>query len=355
MKNKYTNAVAKISAIALVVVAFGFPSLAVQAASLTSLSDNMTRLAENTASDHDIRFVTPSGGGVAAGETITLTFSADFDLATNTVAFGDIDFAEGSSNDCTTATWTEKTLAGTPSGTTWGAAISGQVLTITSGSDTVTADRCVRILIGTNASGGANRIVNGPEDDDDTIAIAGTFGDTGTITVDIIADDTVDITATVNQSISFTISDNDIEFGTLSSGAAKYADNAAGDTSEVEAHTLTAGTNATSGYIIYVSGATLTSGSDTITAIGGTNTASSPGSEQFGIRFTASGGSGTVSAPYAAAGFAYDGASAADEVASSTGPSATTTYSARYLANIAALTEAGSYSTTLTYTATATY
>ena len=39
-------------------------------------------------------------------------------------------------------------------------------------------------------------------------------------------------------------------------------------------------------------------------------------------------------------------------VATSTTPSAITTYSVRYLANIAALTEAGSYTTSNTYVAT---
>ena len=64
---------------------------------------------------------------------------------------------------------------------------------------------------------------------------------------------------------------------------------------------------------------------------------------------TASGGSGTVSAPYDGAGFA---AAFPDEVASATGASADTTYSVRYVANIAGNTEAGSYTSTLTYIAT---
>ena len=107
--------------------------------------------------------------------------------------------------------------------------------------------------------------------------------------------------------------------------------------------------------MIYVSGATLTSGANNIDAIGGTNTASSPGTEQFGVRYSASGGSGSVDAPYAAAGFAYNGVSSPDNIASVAGATATTTYSARYVGNITAVTPSGSYATTLTYTATATY
>jgi hypothetical protein len=357
MKKLYNSWIPKVLAVAIVVVGVGIQSQMVFALSLTSLSDNMSRLQASTASDHEIKFVTPAGGGVAAGQTLTFTFSADFDLATQTVAFGDIDFAEGTTNNCTSATFNEKTLAAAPSGATWGAAISGQVLTITSGTDTVTADRCIRLKIGDNATGGAgnNQIINGAADDDDTITIAGTFGDTGTISVDIITDDQVDITATVSPSITFSINATAIEFGTLTAADDTFADLSGGNATEVEAHQLAAGTNATSGYVMYVSGATLTSGGNSIDAIGASNTASAAGTEQFGVRYTASGGSGAVLAPYAASGFAYNGVSSPDDIASAAGPTATTTYSARYVGNITAVTEAGSYATTLTYTATATY
>jgi hypothetical protein len=104
-----------------------------------------------------------------------------------------------------------------------------------------------------------------------------------------------------------------------------------------------------------VNGATLTSGANTITAIGSSNTASSAGTEQFGLRMSASGGSGTVSVPYAASGFAFDTAAFPDQVASASGSSANTTYSVRYLGNITAQTEAGAYTATLTYVATANF
>jgi hypothetical protein len=79
------------------------------------------------------------------------------------------------------------------------------------------------------------------------------------------------------------------------------------------------------------------------------------GTEQFGFRLTASGGNGAVVAPYAASGFAFNTAGLPDQVATSTTASANTTYSARYLANINASTEAGSYTATLTYVATANF
>lgn len=154
--------------------------------------------------------------------------------------------------------------------------------------------------------------------------------------------------------ITFTISDTSIGFGALSSTATRYASgDGSGSATETEAHTLVAATNAANGYTIMVTGTTLTNvGSDTIDYIGGSNTAPSIGTEQFGIRLTASGGSGTVSAPYAAAGFAYDLLNFPDIIASSTGPSTATTYSVRYMSNISSITESGSYSADVTYTMT---
>lgn len=328
-----------------------FPSTAM-ASTLTSYSVTLSRLKVSQAANQEIKFVTPTG--VSAAGTITLTYSAEWALGS--VAFGDIDFATGSTNNCVSATFTEQTLAGSPSGATWGAAKASQVITLTSGSGTVTADRCVRIRIGTNAvtgTTGTNQITNPTDVDDDDTVVAATAADSGTASVDIITDDQVVVTATVAPTLTFAISDTTIGFGTLSSSAARFATgDTLGGSSAAGAHTLTASTNAASGYNISLTGNTLTDGLKTVTAIGSSNTASSTGTEQFGVRYAASGGSGTVTAPYAASGYAFDSAAFPDEIAASTVPSATTTYTADYIANIAATTEAGSYSATLTYVAT---
>ena len=159
--------------------------------------------------------------------------------------------------------------------------------------------------------------------------------------------------------LSFSISDNSIGFGTLSSSDDFFANGVGtGSATEVEAHTLTASTNATNGYLITIDGTTLRSSPTMITimAIGSNNTSSLAGTEQFGLRATASGGNGSVSAPYAAAGFALDTAAFPDEIASDAdGDDVSTTYSIRYLANIANITEAGSYTATLTYVVSATF
>lgn len=166
------------------------------------------------------------------------------------------------------------------------------------------------------------------------------------------------------QSLTFSISANAIDFGALSATAARFATtNAAsgGSASETVAHTLSASTNASGGYIITVQGATLThtsNGSFSITAITPSavdvTLAGSKGTEQFGLRLTQS-GTGTATSPYngAANFYAYNGTAAAtSQAASGAGDGTSTTFSVYYASNISAVTEPGNYNTNLTYTAT---
>jgi len=345
-----------ISATTIAALLFMFligPERALAVGYLTALKDTVSDESPSVVANHTIVFTTPTG--VTSGQTIILTF----DNSTSVPAaldYTDIDLMDDG---------VDVTLAAAPTGTTWGVVrTSSAVITFTNGTAVVAAGSIITIEIGTNATTvttGDQQITNGAVGTT-KLVITGTFADTGTIAIPIISDDTVVVNAIVQPTITFTVSDNTIYFGNLRSAGICFAQGTdpgavtCPTTTETEAFYLTASTNATSGYIITVQGPTLTSGVNTITAIGGTNTASSPGSEQFGIRFNASGGSGTVTAPYAAAGYAYAAtASTASQIASATGPSATTTYGARYLANISAVTEAGTYTASHTYIATATY
>jgi hypothetical protein len=162
------------------------------------------------------------------------------------------------------------------------------------------------------------------------------------------------------ETISFSISDNSVGFGTLSQSAARYATgNGLGTTTSSEiAHTLVASSDATGGYVIGLSGNTLTCSAcagATISAIGATATTSQPGTEQFGVRIATSTGNGTLYAPYNSSLWAFDTASFPDIIASGAGDSASTTYPVRYLSNISGVTEVGSYSTSVTYTVTGTF
>ncbi len=331
------------------------------AAALTTLSDTQSSLKISTLSDHTIQFVTPTG--VAAGQNITVTFPVGY--ATGTFALLNFDFATSTSATC--SGFADAPLANSPSGLTWGVAASSSLgFTITSGTATIPANRCIQIRVGGNATFGGNgttTITNPSSANTYAITISGTFGDTGTITQNIITDDTVSVSATVQQSLTFTISTTTIYFGNLGSGAAKFASstNSAGDTIETIAHTIAVSTNAPSGYTLSIRGQTLTSqqnASNTITYIGVSPLPSAPGTEQFGTRATVSGGTGaTVDATYASTtAYGYD-ATATTSAAFAVGSGATNanTYSLRYIANIAGLTEAGTYTASVVYVTTANY
>lgn len=322
---------------------FFSPNIAV-AASLTAVSDTVSNLTASATANHTIKFTTPSG--VASGQTIILTF----DNSTNvgSVAFGDIDLQDDG---------TDVVLAATTSGTTWGVAKTSTTITFTNGTTAVAAGSIITIKIGTNATGGVNQITNGAAGTT-VLRVSGTFGDVGALSMAIVSNGVVAVSAEVLGSITFSVSSNAIYFGNLRTNGACFAQgtnpgNVTCPTqTETEAFNITAGTNAPTGYTMSVQGDTLKSGANSIDALA-TNSASAPGTEQFGMRMTATGGSGTVTAPYAASGFAYTGtASTPAQIASYTGPTAITTYSVRYLANIAALTEAGSYSTAHTFVTT---
>ncbi len=344
MLNKLTGAVL------VVLLVAAWPAQTARAAALTSKSDTLSSQKISTLSSHTIKFTTPTGAGDST-DTIIITFPSDFNFTSK--AISTVTFTHGA----TTGAESTETLAASPSATAWGAVFSGtqnRILTLTAPTDGVGAaavaasDKIILTYDSTNSTNATSAASY-------TIAISGTFGDTGDIVINILADDQVAVTATVDESLTFTISDNTTEFGTLTSADDFFADDSGGNATEVEAHTLVVGTNATNGYTMTVNGATLTSGANTITAIGSSNTASSAGTEQFGLRMTATGGSGTVTAPYAAAGFAFDTAAFPDQVASASGASANTTYSVRYLGNITSSTEAGAYTATLTYVVAANF
>ena len=340
-----------ISAVLLfAVLLYAVPFKFAFAATITSASDTMSNLTISATSTHAIKFTSPTGASDNT-DTIIVTFPSDFNFTSKVI--GGLSFTHGAS----TGLENTETLAASPSATAWGAVLSGtqnRILTLTAPSDGIGAatvalsDKLIIGYTGTNS-------INPTTPASYAVNIAGTFGDTGDMTINILTNSQVSITAVVPQSLTFSISDNTIGFGNLLSGSARFADGTgAGVGAEAEANNLVVGTNAPNGYTMSVAGNTLTSGANTVTAIGGSNTASSPGSEQFGLRMTATGGSGSVTAPYAAAGFAFT-AGSATQAASASGASANTTYSARYLANITANTEAGSYAAALTFVATANF
>ena len=354
------------SFIAIITIFFGsFAGFSekVLAASVTTFSDTLSTLQASTAANHTIYFVTPSG--VASGGIVTLTFDADF-TGVSSIDNTDLDFAEGDSGTCSTASYTEETLvASGATSSQFNASASGQVITFESGgaSATVAAARCIRIKIGTNATSGVTggeQISNGVAANAHSLTIGGSFGDSGTAAIDIIADDSVNITATVDPTITFAIDDTTVGFGTLTTGTASWA---TGDTNGVTsvpadtsgAHQMTLATNAASGYSITYNGATLTSGGNTIdVATISEDDDGSPGSEQFALGLDDNGGNATIASAYdlATANSYSFVAGTTTTVASETIATATETFDVQYIANVAGLTEAGSYTTNITWIAT---
>ncbi len=340
----------------MLIFLFSFPFSYINAASLTNLSDTLSTESASTVSTHTISFITPTG--VGSGDTIILTFSSSATAPSinASLTFTDVDVLDDG---------VDLTLASTPSGATAGVVrTSATVITFTNGTSAISAGSIVTFKIGTNAtnqSTGVFGITNGTVGTM-YVAITGTFGDTGVMSVPILSSSAVSVSATVNETLSFSLSDSDIFFGKLSSSFACFAQgsdpgssSACPTTSEAEALSISAQTNSPTGYTITVEGATLTSGLNTITALPA-NTNSSAGSEQFGMRLVHSGGSGSVTAPYSASGYAYTASSGSPvQVASVSSETTTDTYSVRYIANIASNTEAGSYSTTQTFVATANF
>ncbi len=134
-------------------------------------------------------------------------------------------------------------------------------------------------------------------------------------------------------------------------------------------HTMTAAVNTSGGYTIaYTPTTTLTSGGNTITAMASQDT-STPTTEQFGFNLvanttaahTASNFGANPSGGFGAALSGYDTANefkfavGGGDIASAGSASDTTVYTVSYIANVDYLTEAGTYSTPVTYTISVNY
>jgi hypothetical protein len=140
-----------------------------------------------------------------------------------------------------------------------------------------------------------------------------------------------------------------------------------GDFSPTQSQTGTsvmqAMTNAANGYVITVNGTTLSSGANTIAAMGTqspNSTGCSPsctstlGVSQFGLNETASGGGSGVLSP------GYDILSSyrffsGDSIAAAGGPTDANTYTSNYVVNIRGSQAAGVYTATMTYICTASF
>lgn len=230
-----SNKAIRIFLTALIIVTAVYPlfSTIVSSASLTAMSNTMTRLKVSQLSDHVVKFTTPTG--VAAAGTITIDFNTA-SFSTGSTEFGDVDFTHGA----TTGLETSETLAATCSAATWGAAFATNVLTLTSCSGTVTAGDKVIITIGLAAAGGNAQITNPGSNGSKSIAITSGASDSGTLAVAIMTEDQVTVSATVDPSVTSLLSATTCALGpgSLSETAIRYC-----------TYNNTVSTNASSGYV----------------------------------------------------------------------------------------------------------
>lgn len=149
-----------------------------------------------------------------------------------------------------------------------------------------------------------------------------------------------------------TVAGTSVNFGTFSSTSASTGTSV-----------MAASTNGGTGYAITVNGATLTSGGNTISALA-SQTASSTGTEQFGLNLRDNATPNVGSDPSGSGGGSYNANYGTadqfrfvtgDTVASSGGATDANAFTVSYLVNVGGATEAGTYTATMTYIATATF
>ncbi len=230
-----------------------------EAAAIRNSSDTLNNSAPNATSNHSIVFTSPTG--VAAGQTIIITFPSGFST-TSGFTFADMDLS-GATNG-------EQTLAAVASGASWGATTTGDVtITFTSGTATLPASEVVTIEIGDNAAAGGtgdSYLTNPTKSaatgtaDIITISVSGSFTDSGDILVAIIEGVTVSVT--VDESLTFSIAaqtaaqcaDYDNAAGTevtTTSSTVPFAQPAL-DTFIDACQSVSVSTNASSGYVVTV-------------------------------------------------------------------------------------------------------
>jgi hypothetical protein len=305
------------------------------AASLTAISDTMSRVQAAANSSHTMRFTTPTGA-TTSGKTLIITFPAGFNFTSKTIAT--VSFTHGAS----TGLETVETLAASPGASVWGAVFSGSnnvVLTLTSPTSGAALTAGDKVIITYSSVNSVN-----PSAGSYVIPVTGNIGDTGSMAVSVIAGDQIPVTASVDPSVTFTATTTTLALGTLASGSISSTSGASN---------LTIGTNGGNGYTIAVSdaGSGATAGlysSASSTLIPTSTTTLSAGTEGYGGICAKVGGSGSCT--FTGTANAVTAFSLTPTTFASYGskPAGTETYSINVRAAISTSTTAGSYADTLT-------
>jgi hypothetical protein len=257
------QAVAITVSLALFLWSTGLTSLihSVEAVSITSASDTLSNSEPSQGSQHVIAFTTENG--LSIGQTIVLSFESGFDLTGLNI--GDISL---------TINGNATSTASSPAAGTWGVATgtpTGQDVQFTTPTDYgVSSSSAIVLTIGSTTN---TMIVNPSATSSYYIDVGGTMTDSGQVRVAII--DTVTVSASVNTSLTFTVSGVDAgadvngspttTVATTSNVALPFGVLPVGS-SRTLAQRLNVATNATNGYTVTVAqdGELQTSLGDTI-------------------------------------------------------------------------------------------
>ena len=317
---------------------------------LFGISATFSTVAPSTNATETIVFTTSStGGGVAGGQTITIAWPTAW-TGLSSLVTGDMTMR----NVTQSVNYPLTTSIPSSGQVKWALSASTITFTLASSGVTVHAGDQLKITFG------STNFIQNPAAGNYTIALTSGATDTGSTTVPIVAN-TVVISGTVNQYMTFALTGNSAALGSLSSSTA----------TQNCADYFDFGTNAPAGGTITYSGTTLTAGNGTdnfgTACVAGCT--SSTGTTQFGFNLmhntapttcgtavaATTGGTpiGTVAAGYSTANtYQFH---TGDTIASASAPIASTRYYLAFLANVSALQAAGSYTTNLTFTAAATY
>jgi|GEM_PF-915368 len=349
----------------LVIIAASLPLLPLPAfaAAVTSASDTLSTIKESVGADQTIQFTLNGSDTLSSGETVTVTFPTGFDL-TSLSSPNDFDFRNAS---------TDETLQSGACGSTdtIRAVVASQTITFTA-CNSYTAESAGSIIIikiGTNTSIGAvgtHQITNqsaSQNNSDPKIVIGGTDA-SGTIAVEIVSNNQVSVTGTVDPSISCSIDNNSSSFSTFTINTV---------TSGSSTITWTVSTNATGGYSLsvkdvgnttnpglYSAGAGYLIGSAD-TSFSSTADLSTSGLTGYGLQGTKTNGDAgssatSVSSPYTSTSNTVGKLQlTAQTLASAAGPVSNATVTSTLKAKVTGLVPAGSYIDTLTYVCTGTY
>jgi hypothetical protein len=165
---------------------------------LFGAKDTLSRITASTAANHEFSFTTTLPTDITQSETIAITFPSGFAADLGGIDCGDIDILD----DTVQEDLNNEAGGCGATATEWGATVAARVLTLTAPTNAgtyIAGSSAVIIRIGTNATSesvGNEQIVN-PVAGSYFIQIGGTFGDSKTIAINIIANDQVAVEAEV--------------------------------------------------------------------------------------------------------------------------------------------------------------